>query len=47
MLGGNWAFEPDPLKAAQLMIPHIDKKGKVLTSHPGRAEADPPVKEKG
>ncbi|MBW6487321.1 MAG: anaerobic carbon-monoxide dehydrogenase catalytic subunit [Syntrophobacterales bacterium] len=23
---GKWAFEPDPLKAAQLMIAHIDKK---------------------
>ncbi len=28
--GGMWAFEPDPLKAAQLMIAHIDKKRKAL-----------------
>ncbi len=28
--GGMWAFEPDPLKAAQLMISHIDKKRKAL-----------------
>ncbi|MFC1903007.1 hypothetical protein ACFLX4_02960 [Chloroflexota bacterium] len=28
MYGGMWAFEPDPMKAAQLMIEHIDKKRK-------------------
>ncbi len=28
--GGMWAFEPDPIKAAHLMIDHIDKKRKVL-----------------
>ncbi len=28
--GGMWAFEPDPIKAAQLMIEHIDKKRKAL-----------------
>ena len=28
--GGMWAFEPDPLKAAHLMITHIDKKRKAL-----------------
>jgi len=30
LYGGMWAFEPDPLKAAQLMIDHIDKKRKAL-----------------
>ncbi len=30
MYGGKWAFEPDPLKAAHLMIEHIDKKRKAL-----------------
>jgi len=25
-----WAFEPDPIKGAQLMIAHIDKKRKEL-----------------
>ncbi len=30
MYGGKWAFEPDPVKAAQLMIEHIDKKRKAL-----------------
>jgi carbon-monoxide dehydrogenase catalytic subunit len=30
MLGGMWAFEPDPIKAAHLMIAHIDKKRKAL-----------------
>jgi carbon-monoxide dehydrogenase catalytic subunit len=29
-VGGMWAFEPDPEKAAQLMIDHIDKKRKAL-----------------
>ena len=28
--GGMWAFEPDPIKAARLMIEHIDKKRKAL-----------------
>ncbi len=27
---GKWAFQPDPLKAAKLMIEHIDKKRKAL-----------------
>jgi carbon-monoxide dehydrogenase catalytic subunit len=30
MLGGMWAFEPDPVRAAHLMIAHIDKKRKAL-----------------
>ena len=30
MYKGMWAFEPDPEKAAQLMIAHIDKKRKAL-----------------
>jgi len=30
MYGGKWAFEPDPIKAAQLMIEHIDKKRHAL-----------------
>ncbi|MBI4303116.1 MAG: anaerobic carbon-monoxide dehydrogenase catalytic subunit [Chloroflexi bacterium] len=30
MYGGKWAFEPDPVKAAHLMIDHIDKKRKAL-----------------
>lgn len=30
MYGGMWAFEPDPVKAAHLMIEHIDKKRKAL-----------------
>jgi len=29
-LKGKWAYEPDPYKAAQLMIAHIDKKRKAL-----------------
>lgn len=28
--GGMWAFEPDPIAAAQLMIAHIDKKRAAL-----------------
>jgi carbon-monoxide dehydrogenase catalytic subunit len=30
MYGGMWAFEPDPIRAAHLMIAHIDKKRKAL-----------------
>jgi len=30
MYGGMWAFEPDPIKAAHLMIEHIDKKRQAL-----------------
>ena len=30
LYGGMWGFEPDPIKAAQLMIAHIDKKRKAL-----------------
>ena len=30
MYGGMWAFEPDPIKAAQMMIEHIDKKRNAL-----------------
>ena len=30
MYGGMWAFEPDPVKAAHMMIEHIDKKRKAL-----------------
>ena len=30
MYGGMWAFEPDPVKAAHIMIEHIDKKRKAL-----------------
>ncbi len=29
-VGGKWAFESDPIKAAQLMIQHIDDKRKAL-----------------
>ena len=28
--GATWAFEPDPIKAARMMIEHIDKKRKAL-----------------
>jgi carbon-monoxide dehydrogenase catalytic subunit len=27
---GKWAFEPDPVRAAKMMIEHIDKKRKAL-----------------
>jgi len=30
MLGGMWAFEPNPIKAAKMMIAHIDSKRKAL-----------------
>jgi carbon-monoxide dehydrogenase catalytic subunit len=30
LYGGMWAFEPDPVKMAKLMIAHIDKKRHAL-----------------
>jgi carbon-monoxide dehydrogenase catalytic subunit len=30
LYGGMWAFEPDPIKMAEMMIAHIDKKRKAL-----------------
>jgi carbon-monoxide dehydrogenase catalytic subunit len=30
MFGAMWAFENDPVKAAHMMIDHIDKKRKAL-----------------
>ncbi|MCX7912288.1 MAG: anaerobic carbon-monoxide dehydrogenase catalytic subunit [Dehalococcoidales bacterium] len=30
MYGARWAFEPDPVKAARLMIEHIDRRRKAL-----------------
>jgi len=30
LYGGMWAFEPDPMKQAKLVIDHIDKKRKAL-----------------
>ena len=35
-VGGMWAFETDPIKAAHLMIAHIDKKRKALGLDKGR-----------
>jgi len=32
--GGKWAFEGDPIKAAHLMIAHIDKKREALKLKP-------------
>jgi carbon-monoxide dehydrogenase catalytic subunit len=34
--GGKWAFEVDPLKAAHMMIDHINKKRKALGLDKGR-----------
>lgn len=34
LVGGKWAFEPDPLKAAHMMISHIDKKRSALKLAP-------------
>ncbi len=36
MYKGMWAFEQDPIKAAELMIAHIDKKRKALGIDKGR-----------
>ncbi len=34
MVGGAWAFEPDPVKGAQLMIDHINRKREALKLSP-------------
>jgi carbon-monoxide dehydrogenase catalytic subunit len=34
VVGGKWAFEEDPIRAARIMIDHIDKKRKVLKLAP-------------
>jgi carbon-monoxide dehydrogenase catalytic subunit len=34
LYGGKWAFESDPIKAAHLMIEHIDKKREALKLKP-------------
>ncbi|MFH0838883.1 MAG: anaerobic carbon-monoxide dehydrogenase catalytic subunit [Candidatus Omnitrophota bacterium] len=34
IVGGKWAFEYDPIKAAHIMIDHIDKKRKALNLTP-------------
>ncbi len=34
IVGGKWAFEPDPIKAAHLMIDHINKKRDALHLRP-------------
>jgi carbon-monoxide dehydrogenase catalytic subunit len=36
LYGGMWAFEGDPVKAAGLMIAHIDKKRKALGLDKGK-----------
>ena len=35
---GRFAFEPDPIKAARLMIEHIDKKREALKLQPMLSE---------
>jgi len=39
-IGGKWAWEPDPIKAAHLMIRHIDKKRAALKLRPLMYEQD-------
>ena len=34
--GGKWAFEPDPIKMAKLMIDQIDEKRKALGLDKGK-----------
>lgn len=38
LTGGKWAFESDPIKAAQIMIEHINKKRAALKLQPMLAE---------
>lgn len=34
LVGGKWAFEEDPIKAAHIMLDHIDRKRKALKLEP-------------
>ncbi|MCM8781569.1 MAG: anaerobic carbon-monoxide dehydrogenase catalytic subunit [Candidatus Omnitrophica bacterium] len=34
LVGGKWAFEPDPVKAAHILIEHIDRKRQALKLKP-------------
>jgi carbon-monoxide dehydrogenase catalytic subunit len=42
--GANWAFEPDPVRAAHLMIDHIDRKRRELGLPPPMHEVPYPPK---
>jgi len=44
-IGGKWAWEPDPIKAAHMMIDHIDKKRDDLKLSPMMYEQDYKPKE--
>jgi len=44
-VGGKWAFEEDPIKAAHKMIRHIDKKRKALKLKPMLYEQSLPVED--
>jgi carbon-monoxide dehydrogenase catalytic subunit len=39
-IGGKWAWEPDPIKAAHMMLDHIDKKRNALKLRPLMYEQD-------
>jgi carbon-monoxide dehydrogenase catalytic subunit len=39
--GGKWAFEPDPIKMAQIMIAHMNKKREALRLKPMMYELQP------
>ena len=45
IFGGRFEFEPDPVKAAQLMIAHIDKKREALKLPPAKYAPCEPSKE--
>ena len=44
-VGGKWAWEPDPIKAAHMMIDHIDKKRAALKLRPMMYKQDYKPKE--
>jgi carbon-monoxide dehydrogenase catalytic subunit len=43
LLGGRFAFESDPLKAAQLIVEHLDRKREALKLRPMMYEALPAI----
>ncbi|MBI5732311.1 MAG: anaerobic carbon-monoxide dehydrogenase catalytic subunit [Candidatus Magasanikbacteria bacterium] len=47
LVGGKWAFEVDPVKAAHIMIDHINKKRQALKLKPMMYETEKGTKKEG
>jgi len=43
MTGGRFAFEPDPTKAAELIVAHLDRKREALKLRPMLHDTEPAI----